>query len=123
MTPPVSRNRWQFWGLLSCVFLLSVGSSFSTSSEAWEMGALNAAAAALLLLGLAVFDVENRAPWTDFCQIAIGLWMSLSPHFLGYEPIEMARRHFAIGLVLVVLGVFSLLQESICRLFQSNRRQ
>jgi hypothetical protein len=86
------------------------------------MGAFKASSATLLLMRLAVLDFENRAPWTDFCQIAIGLWMSLSPHFLGYEPIEMARRHFAIGLVLVVLGVFSLLQESICRLFQSNRR-
>lgn len=117
-----SRSQWQFWALLLIVLLVSISPSLSDNGAAWEAGAINAAATGVILLVLAVFNVERHAYWTDRCQIGSGLWLMGSPYLLGYGNTSLAQRHFAIGVVLVAIGAFSLLQERICRLFRSSHR-
>jgi hypothetical protein len=115
-------NRWQFWALLVCVFLTIVSPSVSGSASDWEIGAINAAVAGLLLLGLALLDVDRHSHWTDIYQIALGLWLCVSPYILDYQSANLVHRHLAIGAILVVLAAFSLLWESLCTLLRDSRR-
>ena len=121
MTAP-SRSQWQFWALLLSVLLVAISPSLSDNGAAWEAGAVNAAVTGVILLVLAVFSVERHAYWIDGCQIGSGLWLMGSPYLLGYGNTGLAQRHFAIGVVLVAIGAFSLLQERICRLLRAGRR-
>jgi hypothetical protein len=118
--PP--RRQWQFWALLLSVLLVAISPSLRDNGTAWEAGAINAAVTGMILLVLAVFSVERHACWTDGCQIGGGLWLTSSPYMLGYGSTVLAQRHFAIGMVLIASGVFSLLQERIGRLFRAGGR-
>lgn len=55
----------------------------------WETGAINAALTGVLLLGLALLDLQQHSQRTDSYQIVLGVWLCASPYLLGYENADL----------------------------------
>lgn len=119
----INNNRWQFWALLIFVFFISTSPALGDGNDpAWDVGAMNAAAIGLVLLGFAVYEVQEHSARTDGGQIALGCWLWISPHVLGYSHIALAKHHLALGTILILLSAVSLLQERLCSLSRDSRR-
>ena len=112
------RNRWQFWGLVLAVLLIVISPSLGGDPD-WELATKNAAVVGMLLICLAGFELARHHRWTDVGQLMIGLWLTGSPHLLGYQSDGFFMRwHGTIGVVLAVLALFSLFQLQIRKLLR-----
>ena len=99
----------QFWVVLG--FGLAIAMSTWLDQSQSQSGALNAAFVGLLLLLTSGMELAGLRLWMDMAQMALGLWLAVSPFALPSSTAYVAVAHVLLGLLLAVLGAYRLLQR------------
>lgn len=109
---PFIYRHWQDWAdlMLGLLILLSPWLLNFTGSPAPTVNAVVVGGAVIALSALAIRHLE---PWEEWLQIALGLWLILSPWLLDYDMASHARgSHVALGLLITLLAASEIWEES-----------
>lgn len=114
----LSKHRtWEDWlgMLLGVLIVVSPWFPFSShdvmDAERSTM-ILNTFAVGMLVFGLAQLEYVALQRWEEVGEIALGLWLIVSPFILGYAGDEALRAwHIALGAMVALLGALQLWQD------------
>ncbi len=104
------------YGWEDCVSItlgaLIVLSSWLVGDGISQTVAVNAVIVGLLVMALGASEVVDLRRWEESLETACGLWLIASPFVFGYADAGTLQYwHFALGIVVVVLGVLELRQD------------
>ena len=98
-----SRSVLDLYNLLLAVILFGAPWFFAHASRAAELD-LRLSAAAIIILSLAAMIAFSA--WEEWLNLALGLWLVVSPWLLGFAHTH--AMHFAIGIGLATAFLASL---------------
>jgi SPW repeat len=71
---------------------------------------VNAVAVGIVIVALAVLEITVPPRWEEPFEMLAGIWLALSPFWLGYgDPLRIA--HIVIGVLVVILAAVELWQD------------
>ena len=114
-----AHRTWEDWCGMLLGVLIVASPWFPIQDEAAVMGGqvsqaalVNAVVVGLVVFGLAQLEYVALQRWEEVFTILIGLWLIVSPYFLGYSNAGFLRvYHTSLGSVVVLLGVLQLWQD------------
>jgi len=112
-----AHRTWEDWFGMLLGVLIVASPWFPFQDEAVmgqvsELVLLNAVVVGLVVFGLAQLEYVATQRWEEVLTILIGLWLIVSPYFLGYAAAGFLRLyHTGLGSVVVLLGVLQLWQD------------
>ena len=99
------HQAWEDW-LAAGLGALLLATPWLTGYTGSPTVALNAVAAGMLVVMLAVMEFFDRQRWEELMEFALGGWIIASPFVLGYAGDgALSFWHFGIGAVLIALAV------------------
>jgi SPW repeat len=98
-----SRSVLDLYNLLLAVILFGAPWFFAHASRAAALD-LRLSAAAIIILSLAAMIAFSA--WEEWLNLALGLWLAISPWLLGFT--HTPAMHFAIGIGLAIAFLASL---------------
>jgi SPW repeat-containing protein len=98
-----SRSVLDLYNLLLAAVLFGSPWFFAHASRAAELD-LRLSAAAIIILSLAAMIAFSA--WEEWLNLALGLWLAISPWLLGFT--HTPAMHFAIGIGLAIAFLASL---------------
>ena len=113
-----THRPWEDWFgmLLGGLIVVSPWFPFQSSHEtmdaerSWMI--LNTFVVGMLVFGLAQLEYVALQRWEEVAEIALGLWLIISPFIFGYSGDDMLKIwHASLGAVVVVLGALQLWQD------------
>jgi hypothetical protein len=114
-----THRTWEDWfgmalGLLIVVSPWITGESnhgFGQQSEP-GLAILNTILVGILVFGLAQMEYIVLQRWEEACEMALGLWLIVSPYVLGYSSDGALRFwHTGLGGVVILLAALKLWQD------------
>ncbi|HYG87742.1 MAG TPA: SPW repeat protein [Azospirillum sp.] len=86
--------------LVLMAWLIDIGSAAAT----W-----NATIVGLAILALSLIAIERFAPWEEWINLVLGVWVFVSPWIFGLTGVTSAFwGHLAIGFLVAALAIFEL---------------
>ena len=113
MESATTQKRWQDWvslvlGIWLFVSPWLLGFYSSLPRDSWNFFIVG-----LAFIVFAGFALNMRTLWEEWVNLALGVWMIISPWLLGYSANAVARDDaVVVGLIVGLLSVWSLLAES-----------
>ena len=113
MESATTQKRWQDWvslvlGIWLFVSPWLLGFHSSIPRDSWNFFIVG-----LAFIVFAGFALNMRTLWEEWVNLALGVWMIISPWLLGYSANAVARDDaVVVGLIVGLLSVWSLLAES-----------
>jgi SPW repeat len=114
----IHRSWEDIFGM--CLGVLIILSPWLTGQVNYGLGAqavsgfmiLNTILIGILVFGLAQLEYIALQRWQEVCEIAVGLWLIVSPFVLGYSGEGVLRFwHACLGGVVVLMAVLKLWQD------------
>jgi len=113
-----AHRTWEDWfGMLLGVLIVAspwfpIQDEAAVTGQVSQLVLLNAVVVGLVVFGLAQLEYVALQRWEEVLTILIGLWLIVSPYFLGYSAAGFLRLyHTSLGSVVVLLGVLQLWQD------------
>lgn len=111
-----AHRHWEDWlGIVLGIFTALAPWPFlasETHAATMQYIALNALIAGLLIASLSALEIEVLAPWEEWTNLALGLWVAASPWVFGYTHInDLMLAHLVLGLIVVGLAALELWQD------------
>lgn len=108
---PFIYRHWQDWADLMLGMLILLSPWLLSFTEA-QAPTVNAIVVGGLIIALSVLAIRHLAAWEEWVQIALGVWLILSPWLLDYSAANGARSsHVAFGLLITLLAASELWEE------------
>lgn len=108
---PFIYRHWQDWAdlMLGLLILLSPWLLGFTEARA---PTVNAIVVGGLVVALSALAIRHLEAWEEWLQVALGVWLILSPWILDYSGANDARgSHVALGLLITLLAASELWEE------------
>ena len=112
-----AHRTWEDWCGMLVGALIVASPWFPIQDDVAVTGISRLALANAIIVGLVVFGLGQLEyvalqRWEEILTIVIGLWLIVSPYFLGYSGAGFLRvYHTSLGSVVVLLGVLQLWQD------------
>jgi len=102
-----SVDRFQDWiNLVLAVVLFVSPWLFQFADQ--PTPAWNAWVCGVIIAALAIAALVQFAEWEEWINVALGVWLVISPWVLGFSTIAAAMwRHLILGLVIALLAAWS----------------
>ena len=104
------KEYWEEWGSFALGVWLFL-SPWVLSFFHWDMGTMNFLAMGLAIAALAgmALYMHLHAVWEDWVTLALGIWMIISPHVLGFSGHLAATADATlVGVFIVGLALFAM---------------
>ncbi|AEI02930.1 hypothetical protein OCA5_c17920 [Afipia carboxidovorans OM5] len=114
-----THRTWEDWGgmLLGLLIALSpwlngdVNHGFGSLSLP-GLAMINTAIVGILIIGLSQLEYVALRRWEEVCEIALAIWLIMSPYVFGYSTDGMLRFwHAALGGAVLLLAALKLWQD------------
>jgi hypothetical protein len=113
-----THRPWEDWFgmLLGGLIVVSPWFPFQSSHETMDaersMMILNTFVVGMLVFGLGQLEYVALQRWEEVAEIALGLWLIVSPFIFGYSGDDMLKIwHTSLGVIVVLLGALQLWQD------------
>jgi hypothetical protein len=113
-----THRPWEDWFgmLLGGLIVVSPWFPFQSSHETMDaersMMILNTFVVGMLVFGLGQLEYVALQRWEEVAEIALGLWLIISPFIFGYSGDDMLKIwHASLGVIVVLLGALQLWQD------------
>jgi hypothetical protein len=113
-----THRPWEDWFgmLLGGLIVVSPWFPFQSSHETMDaersMMILNTFVVGMLVFGLGQLEYVALQRWEQVAEIALGLWLIVSPFIFGYSGDDMLKIwHTSLGAIVVLLGALELWQD------------
>jgi hypothetical protein len=108
---PFIYRHWQDWADLMVGLLILLSPWLMGFVEA-RAPTINAIVVGGLIIALSALAIRRLEAWEEWLQIALGVWLILSPWLLDYGAAHGARSsHVALGLLITLLAASELWEE------------
>lgn len=75
--------------------------------------ALNAVIIGLLICAVSALEIGALQKWEDWLNLALGVWLVVSPPVLGYShATSLATTHYVLGVLIAALAALEYWQDS-----------
>jgi hypothetical protein len=94
------------YNILLAAFLFTTPWLFAYSNQAtrWDMWITGAAVAAIALLAIVAY-----AAWEEWVNVALGIWLVVSPWLLGFAHTRAMHFSIGIGLAVILMALIELM--------------
>lgn len=119
---PFIYRHWQDWAdlMLGVVVLISPWIIAFTNEPA---PTYNAVVVGLVIIALSALAIRHLEPWEEWLNVALGLWLIVSPWILDYDADSAARAcHVGLGLIVTLMAASELWEERQPRETENARR-
>jgi drug/metabolite transporter (DMT)-like permease len=113
-----THRTWEDWFGMALGVLIALSPWFPTQNGHQYTGGtpstiiINTVAVGVLVFGLAQLEYVALQRWEEVAAIVLGLWLIVSPLFLGYSGDGMLRFiHTCLGGLVVLLAALQLWQD------------
>lgn len=101
-----TKTQWQDW-VLSLLGLWMFASPWLFAFTGQSMPAWNSYIAGAIVLILSLAALVNFTVWEEWINVAVGLWLVISPWLLGYANMtSMTWNQVIVGLLVVILAAW-----------------
>ena len=111
------HHTWEDWCGMALGILIALSPWFPTqqgelSDSGRSLIVLNTVMTGIVVLGIAQLEYVSLQRWEEVAGILAGLWLILSPYFLGYHSEGLLRfYHTSFGALVVLLSTLQLWQD------------
>lgn len=109
--PLRGHRTWEDWLGIALGLVIALAPWIVDEAGSFAVVA-NAAIAGLAVMLLAELDLVSPRPWAVISEVAVGIWVVLSPLILGYGSTGSLRGwHVVAGVLVVLLAAFEAWQS------------
>ncbi|HEX6956933.1 MAG TPA: SPW repeat protein [Ferrovibrio sp.] len=108
---PFIYRHWQDWAdlMLGVVVLISPWIIAFTNEPA---PTYNAIVVGVIIIALCALAISHLEPWEEWLNVALGVWLIVSPWILDYDAASAARAcHVGLGLIITLMAASELWEE------------
>lgn len=110
----MTRKRWQDWAMLALGIWLLLSPFILQYGDFAGKAALNSYVLGIGLVVFATAALLRPRMWEEWANLALGVWLILSPFALSFEAEAIARwNHIVLGILICADAIWVVVQRRI----------
>jgi len=106
-----AHRAWEDWASMG-LGLLIVISPWLAQTPDNQAATVNAMTVGALAIFIGALELQFVRRWEEWCELALGVWLVISPWLLGYSTLgTLTMMHAIFGLLVAALALLELWQD------------
>jgi hypothetical protein len=106
-----AHREWEDWASMG-LGLVIVISPWLAQTPDNQVATVNAMTVGALVIFIGALELQFVRRWEEWCELALGVWLAISPWLLGYDALgTLTMMHVILGLLVAALALLELWQD------------